>query len=282
MDAQHNQSGIGRTRTLLLISAALTPFLCAVVAHAIGTEARSPAPGEEPAPLVFEQYLVNLGEVPPLPMLEGRFRFTNRGRHVVTITELRPSCGCLNPRLEQRVYQPGESGEFFVRVETAGEKPGPKEYFIDLSYDVEVEVSDDGSPSHQVQLTFKLELPEKKIVITPRALIFYQLGRGATTQEIVVSDYRQQPLRIVDWACRSPYVSAAVLEAGANPLATFETRIAVTVSDGVPPGRHETLLELETDDPRFPLLRVPLWLQGPQPSTPQTATGERAGDGPPR
>ena len=55
----------------LLYAAALLPFVCAVVAHAMGPTPQEPVKGDEPAGLVFEQYLIDLGEVPPIPMLEG-------------------------------------------------------------------------------------------------------------------------------------------------------------------------------------------------------------------
>ena len=250
-----------RKSRALLFFAALTPFLCAVVAHAVGANAQQPVRGEAPPALVFEQYLVNLNEVPPLPLLEGKYRFTNRSNRVVTIKELKPSCGCLNPRLEKRVYQPGESGQFSVRVETAGEEPGPKDYFINVSYE-------DSRP-RQVELSFKFILPERKIVIRPRALLFYQLGTGATRREIVVTDFREQTLKIVDIACKSPFVSAGVTHAGTTPFGHYEMRISVTVADGIPPGKHETLLKLKTDDPDYPVLHVPLWIHGPDKQRPK-------------
>ncbi|MCH8830494.1 MAG: DUF1573 domain-containing protein [Planctomycetes bacterium] len=270
MDAAQTQNRPRRQLRVLLFSAALTPFLCAVVAHAVGANAQQPAQREEPPALVFEQYMVNLSEVPPIPVLEGMYRFTNRSNRVVTIKELKPSCGCLNPRLEKRIYQPGESGQFSVRVETAGEEPGPKDYFINVSYE-------DSRP-RQVQLSFKFILPERKIVIRPRALIFYQLGSGATSREIVVTDFREQTLQIVDVACKSPFVSAGVIHAGTTRFGHYEIRISVTVADGVPPGKHETLLKLKTNDPQYPVLHVPLWIHGPDKPRPQTAVRKRPAD----
>ena len=270
MAATQTQNRPKRRSRILLFLAALTPFLCAVVAHAVGANAQQPVAGEEPPALVFEQYLVNLGEVPPLPLLEGRYRFTNRSNHVVTIKELKPSCGCLNPRLDKRIYQPGESGQFSVRVETAGEEPGPNDYFINVSYE-------DSRP-RQVELSFKFVLPERKIVIRPRALIFYQLGTGATSREIVVTDFREQTLRIVDVACKSSFVSAGIAHAGTTRFGHYETRISVTVAGGIPPGKYETLLKLKTDDPQYPMLHVPLWIHGPDKPRPQTAGGKRPAD----
>lgn len=270
MNALQTPNQQGCKLKALLFTAALTPFFCAVLAHAVGASAQKPTPGEQPAPLVFERYQINLHAVPPLPILEATFRFTNHSGRAVTIKELKPSCGCLNPRLEKRVYQPGDSGSFSVRVETAGEKPGPKEYTIDVICD--------GPRPRQVQLTFKFILPEKKVVITPRALIFYQLGGGATEREIIVTDFRDDPLEIIGISCKSEFVSARVTQAGTTKFGHYEARVLVKVAGVVPPGKQETLLELKTDDPTYPLLRVPLWIQGLDNSHPRSATQKRAGD----
>ena len=270
MNAQPTPNRPGRKLKALLFAAALTPFFCAVLAHAVGASPQKPVPGEQPAPLVFERYQVNLHEVPPLPILEATFRFTNHSGRTVTIKELKPSCGCLNPRLEKRVYQPGESGRFSVRVETAGEKPGPKEYTIDV-------ICDAPRP-RQVQLTFKFILPEKKVVITPRALIFYQLGGGATEREIVISDFRDNPLKITGVSSKSEFVSARVTQAGTTEFGHYEARLSVKVAGVVPPGKQETLLELKTDDPTYPLLRVPLWIHGLDKQRSPSATQKRAVD----
>ena len=239
----------------LLYAAVLLPFVCAVVAHAMGPTPQQPDAGEEPAGLVFEQYLVDLGEVPPIPILKGRFRFTNRSDHKITITELKPSCGCLNPRLAKRVYEPGESGEFFVRVETAGEKSGQKEYYVDVLYE--------DSQSRQVQLGFDFVLPIRKVVVHPRALIFYQLGHDATTREINVSDYRDAEMNVLEATCKSPYVSVVIEPAKSMSAGYRTTKVVVTVAGSIPPGKHQTILNLNTDDPTYPVLRVPLWIQGP-------------------
>jgi hypothetical protein len=239
----------------LLYAAVLLPFVCAVVAQAMGPTPQKPTAGEEPAGLVFEQYLVDLGEVPPIPMLEGRFRFTNRSDRTITITDLKPSCGCLNPRLSKHVYEPGEAGEFFVRVETAGEKSGQKEYYVDVMYE--------DSQARQVQLGFDFVLPERKVVVHPRALIFYQLGTDSTTREINISDYRDAQMTVLEGTCKSPYVSVTIEPTKTMSAGYRTTRVEVTVSGSIPPGKHQTILNLKTDDSTYPLVRVPLWIQGP-------------------
>ena len=136
------------TRLFLYVLAAF-PFLISIVFHASGQTAQTPQSTSVPPSLAFDQYLVNLGPVPvpPRPIVLAHFPFMNRGTQPAVITELIPSCGCLNPQLEKRSYEPGESGEFLLRVVTTREEPGPKEYSVRVLYQ-------DPQPL-EVELTFK-------------------------------------------------------------------------------------------------------------------------------
>ena len=79
---------------------ALLPLATAVGFDAVGTRPRPIATGSTPRPgLAFDQYLVNLGSVPAQAEHRAFFAFTNTGSSPITITALRPSCGCLDPRL---------------------------------------------------------------------------------------------------------------------------------------------------------------------------------------
>ncbi|HUG89871.1 MAG TPA: DUF1573 domain-containing protein, partial [Planctomycetaceae bacterium] len=117
-----------------LAAAALAPFGASLAFHAAGPVAQAGARSVERPALVFEQYLVNLREIPPMQEASARFAFANLGDEPLTITALEPGCGCLSPRLEKRTYRAGESGEFFVRIQTASEKPGRKEYAVTVRY----------------------------------------------------------------------------------------------------------------------------------------------------
>jgi hypothetical protein len=149
------------------------PFLLAVAAQAVGPKpAPMAAPPERPA-LAFDQYLVDLGLAPPSEEVHAHFEFVNRGRHPVTITDIVPSCGCLKPTLKKNEYQPGASGYFFVRVETANELPGQKEYRITVKYT-------DPEP-RETDVTFRVALPDNQVNVT-RALIFHTGAEPQTSR----------------------------------------------------------------------------------------------------
>ena len=251
----------GKNGPLLLVC---VPVLLAVVFHGLGSRQRELTTRREQPSLVFNQYLVNLGTVPPDEYVHARFVFQNKGTRPVTVSDLKPSCGCLNPRLEKRIYEPGESGEFFVRVSTANEQPGPQEYFVDVNYN-------DGQP-RTTRTTFKVTLPKLSVTVAPKAIIFYQLSEGETTREVVVTDRRNRTLTPLDVGCEPMLAKAKTSDINDLGDGRRELRLKVTVSGKAAPGRQHAMITMTTDDPVFPVIRVPVIIEGAS-STPLAKAG---------
>ena len=116
------------------IAGALAPFFASIVFHLIGPHAQAVTGQQVHRPaLVFDQYLIDLGAIKPTKYAYATFAFANSGKETVRVKDLQPSCGCLSPRLEKREYQPGEQGQFLVRIMVPNEAPGPKEYTIGVA-----------------------------------------------------------------------------------------------------------------------------------------------------
>ena len=246
----------------LILAGALVPFSAAIVFHVIGPSARPAQESPQRPGLAFDQYLVDLGAVRPQKFAGATFGFTNAGRGTINIKDIKPSCGCLSPQLGKREFKPGERGEFFVRVMMPNEAPGPKEYSIDVSYD---------DPLPQVaKLTFKVVLPEQQVVIRPRALGFHQLGEEPTSQDIIVTDFRSEPLSVTGVECKSPLITAVLGTTQEDDEGNHHTRVTITAAGKVPPGTHWADLTIRTDDPQYATLQVPLQVQGP-PAPPSAA-----------
>ncbi len=232
-----------------LILLGLFPCLVSLGFHfAVANPTATVTAPERPA-LAFDQYAVNLGPIRPKGLVKAKFRFTNRSDRIVKITNLKPSCGCLQPRLDKREYAPGESGQFSVQVATAGEMPGPRHYTIALEYL-------DPSPQ-SVLLTFRLELPSRQLYIEPRAILVYQLGEEPVSKTVVVTDNRPVPATVTGIETRGDFIEAELLEPDTDTKGVQITRIEVTIKS-VPAGTHNTYLKVRTDDPQFPVLNVPI------------------------
>lgn len=226
------------------------PFLMAVTAYCIGPRAKAMAVAAVRPALAFDQYLVDLGPVAPSEEVFAHFDFTNRGRSPIKVTKLVPSCGCLQPRTNKSVYRPGESGNFVVHVKTANENPGLKEYRIGVQYT-------DPEP-REAEVTFRVILPDNQVMVRPRALIFYPFQGQVARQTIEITDKRAAHLNIVKVECTKNL--AEVWEEGSqvDDEGHWHGRLKINVPTKLPPGRHEAMVRIFTDDPEYKTLRVPL------------------------
>ncbi len=233
------------------------PFLLAVAAQFAGPRpARILAAPARPA-LAFDQYLVDLGPVAPSEEVRAHFDFMNRGHAPVTVTELNPSCGCLQPQLDKKVYRSGESGHFVVRVQTANENPGLKEYTISIKYP-------DPVPREET-LIFRVVLPDNQVTVRPRALALYQLGQlgpGIKPQQIEVTDRRRQHLNITRVECSRNIAQVELAESEIDDAGHWHGRLDVSIPHTLPAGRVEAMVRIFTDDPEYKMLRVPLIIEG--------------------
>jgi len=208
--------------------------------------------------LVFRQYAIDLGLVPPVGTVPAYFDFRNQGDEPIEIVDLEASCGCLAPRLyddKKTIYEPGEGGRFYVTVKTANETPGPKSFTVLVKYD-------DGQPKERV-LSFRLEIPERKVTVSPAQLLFYQINGEPDSREITLSDYRGASLNVLNVRSESELVSLSVgekVQSGEN--STIPIRIDVAAL--APPGRQEFFVTIETDDPEYKRIQVPVMIFGPE------------------
>ncbi|MEQ9410274.1 MAG: DUF1573 domain-containing protein [Fuerstiella sp.] len=273
-----------RGKTVMLVLAALSPCLASAY-FSLQPPALPPlvATGSRPA-LVFSTYLYHHGEDPVSldSTLRSEFRFRNDGSETVTLGKVERSCGCMNPELTARKLAPGEIGSLVVPLQTLNQSPGPHEYTLTLHYT-------DPEP-RQTTLTIKATFPEKMVVVQPTALYMSQNTDRSIPFQISVSDFRDGALSVTGVESTAWFVSAGVnpasaptivqtsyvgtddpavaaADASTNPagqiVPTARTTITGEVSGSIPPGRHHVLVAATTDDPEFPVVTVPMVLNGP-------------------
>lgn len=245
-----------RTRIALWAFAAL-PFFLAVGSQLWPSRvANLPAPTGRP-PLAFDQYVVNFHEVPVRPEIDAFFQFTNRSEKPVRITKIVPSCGCLNPRLYdgKETYEPGERGRFTLVVKTAREQPGPKEYTARVQYESE-------GIAYEETMALRLVLPKHKITVEPSEVYFYQLTGQPDSRTIHVVDTRGGRLEVKKATINSSDARVTLGRAELDDDGRRRFPIRIDVAGEVPPGRNVAIIEIETSDAEFSLLKVPVLIQG--------------------
>jgi len=251
------------------------PFILALLAHVAGPRPGPVAAAPAPPALAFDQYLVDLGRVAASENVLAHFDFTNRGTKDVEITELVASCGCLTPHLKKRIYKPDESGFFTLKIQTANQAAGPKEYTVTVKYN-------DPAP-RETLVVFRVVLPDDQVLVRPPALSFYQLGYdpspdvqtgdepilsnrlGIEPQDFEITDRRSRHLNIRRVESSRDDVKVERLDEDVDEEGLWHGRFRVRVPNRLPPGSSKAVVRIFTDDPedRYQVLRVPLYMEGP-------------------
>ena len=243
------------------LAVALLPALLGFGFHHAGARPQFSEPGPARPPLAFHQYVVNLGPVPSEPNHFARFAFTNRSDHRVRIRRLESSCGCLTQQLEKREFAPGERGQFRLRIQSANQTPGPKDYTCKVFYGP----TNDDSVEYMEEVVFRLVLPELSVTLNPRALVIQQPTADPIRHPFEVRDLRNKRLHVLGAACEPPLAEVRLLPREELTLDELRSgiiqRIEISVG-AVPPGTHECVVVVQTNDADFPTLQMPLRIHG--------------------
>jgi hypothetical protein len=234
---------------MLLIAAASLPFVASWGFCSIERKAQPLSDTVDHPAIVFDQYLVNLGEIHNTARAEAHFRFKNCGSLPARITKVVPSCMCLAPKIEKRSYAPGEISDFALGVLTTHQTPGPHEYQLTLEYE-------DPQP-RSVTVTFKLII-RREVTLSPGQLIVYQNGLSETEQKVVVTDMRPKPFLVKSANCPSRLVKVQLGKPVDDPEGGRETAVVIRVAAQVPLGGEDCTVILTTDDPHYPHIQIPV------------------------
>ena len=137
------------------------------------------------ADLRFSGPRVDVGEMRTGAPLTHRFDFVNEGPDAVEVLEAKASCGCMTPRLAQRVYQPGEHGCLLLEVNTLTQPAGPKTWKVQFSYR-------NGTSLRETALEMSARLISE-ITVQPAALVVYT--DRALAHEVTLTDLRPAAAR---------------------------------------------------------------------------------------
>jgi hypothetical protein len=121
-----------------------------------------------------------------------------------------------------------------------------------------------------VSITWRVQLPEKKLLIEPRVLMILGSLAGDETLPVRISDFRpgnmDHPLRITEVSAAPALITASVGGQTASADAS-ETTINVRFSQNLPPGKHRGIVTVRTEDPDYPALQIPVIVGRPVPDT---------------
>ena len=166
--------------------------------------------------------------------VKARYAFANNSDHSITIKNITTSCGCTTAELDQKTYQPGESGEITATF-TIGDRVGEQNKTI-------VVQTDDPTES-TILLRLKVHVPQL-VEITPKYLT-WQAGEEAAAKVLHIKILTEdQPVHIT---------SATADDAEAFETKVEEIKAGKSYAIHVTPKslRSETLtrIQIHTDFP---------------------------------
>jgi hypothetical protein len=200
------------------------------------------------ADLSFANPTVDVGEVRGGTPLRQRFAFVNPGPGTVEITDLRTSCGCLKPRLENRVYAPGDEGAVELEVHTLSQPAGEHAWRLHVAYRLAGE-------AREAELTVKGRVVTE-VAVQPAALTI--LTGGAVAHELTLTDLRDRPLSVTGVRASSPYLTGEVKRTAVDGAGHRVVTIALSLGAACPDGRSEETVAILTDDETYRELTVPV------------------------
>jgi hypothetical protein len=209
-------------------------------------------PPEEPelteGDLRFPEKEVDFGLIKDVVRREVEFE--NRGERVIHIREVKTSCKCTASQPDRTTFQPGEKGRLTVTIDPRGE------WIVQRTAVVIVEYEDTSRHEARLRVHVRyrpdLELPER---VTIRSVA----GQPASA-EVLITDNREQPLRITEVTTSAPDLHAAVERA---PTATGAEYFLKTSYPGGnrAPGRYAESITVHTTDRAHDPISVPATLE---------------------
>jgi Protein of unknown function (DUF1573) len=196
--------------------------------------------------LNFTAPTANLGELRGGPVYQHRFEFVNDSANPIEITDIRLGCGCLQPVLDQRFYQPGAKGTLLMNIRTLGQPDGPRTWQAHVAY----------RQAGKLQETPLIVAATIRNEVTVEPSIIAMTVETTLRQELTITDHRMPPLKVVNVLASAPAIRIQL-----QPAANGVTKAIIEVSgSALSAARQEEMLNIYTDDPYYRLLQVPITL----------------------
>jgi hypothetical protein len=146
-----------------------------------------------PGQLVFDNKELEFHPGAEAKSQTAEYGFHNAGKYSVTITAVKPSCGCTTVALDKYLYAPGEKG-VIKAVFDFGVRTGLQEK------DIAVTTSDPSNPT--IRLVLRTTIPEL-VQISP-GFILWVLGEEPLPKTIFIKVINASPIKITKVTSDNP------------------------------------------------------------------------------
>jgi hypothetical protein len=194
--------------------------------------------------LVCEESVHDFGERGEAETVEHVFRVRNEGDQPLELLEARVSCGCMTGRLSERTLSPGAGADVAVTFRLKG-RSGPQHQRLHLRS------TDPDRRDFRLTLVGRVRAD---LSLQPPMVFFGNLSSGSERSEAADLVVRSNlTVRILNVSCPASWIEA-VREAGEGG----GERIRLRTRPPLPLGLLHTVVELRTDAPEMPVLKLPV------------------------
>jgi hypothetical protein len=203
--------------------------------------------GADPSPLAVDPPSVDLGELTANKPLVQVFRLKNTGTAALTITDVAGGCGCFRQELSAKVIEPGKTAELTIGINLLTQPEGANTWRAVVRHQTE-----SGKGERVLQIAAKVK---KDVTIEPVALML--LSEKEITGTLTVFDRRGKPLTVTGARVGLKDVRTEV-KAATDAGGKRSQKIELTVADACAPGQYGDEIAIDTDDPEYRELRIPV------------------------
>jgi hypothetical protein len=210
-------------------------ILAASVLAAPALAASKPMPLATVTPqLVLSQTSQDGGTVEEGAPLKYRFTLENRGDAALTITDVKPSCGCTATHFDREI-PPGKRGVIEAELKTRGFRGLVRKHLTVLSND---------PTQPKLELTLAATITPL-VAIDPAPIALLSVGAKPVSQVFTLQRSGNRAMKLLE-----VLPSHTAVTATAKPLAGVgRYQVTVTASPQVPLGRTPIPVRVRTDDP---------------------------------
>lgn len=201
----------------------------------------------DPSPLAVDNTAVDLGELTANKPLVHVFHLKNTDGTPLTITEVAGGCGCFRQQLTDKLLEAGKSSELTIGINLLTQPEGPNTWKMLVRYQTNA-----GKGERVLQIAAKVK---KDVNIEPVAMMLLSEKEIAGT--LTVTDRRGKPLTVTGARVGLKNVRTEVKQA-TDIAGKRSQKIEVTVADACPAGQYADEICIDTDDPEYRELRIPL------------------------
>lgn len=194
--------------------------------------------------LVCDEILFDFGEKNEAETVEHVFRIRNEGDQPLELLEARVSCGCMTSRLSQQSLAPGGEGEVRVTFRLKG-RSGPQHQRLHLR------TTDPKRREIRLSLVGRVRTD---LSLRPPMVFFGNLSSASErTVEADLVVHSNRTVRVLGVSCPAVWI-----EVVHTPRDDGRDQVRVRTRPPLPLGLLHTTIEVRTDAPDFPVLKLPV------------------------